>query len=56
MGFITDERLSREAKLYGVAGAPPRVWPSGVLASTAGAIAIGLATPWSNVQLCAYLE
>lgn len=57
MGFITDERLSREAQLYGAAGGRPQVvWPNGVLASAAVGISIGLATAWSNVRPSAYLE
>ena len=57
MGFITDERLSQEAKLYGEAGGRPQVvWPNGVLASTAVGIAIGLVTPWAAARPSAYLE
>jgi molybdopterin/thiamine biosynthesis adenylyltransferase len=45
--FITEERLAREAEIYGVAGSRPQVvWPNGVLASTAVGVAINLFTPW----------
>ena len=57
MGFITDQRLAEEARLYGAAGGRPQVvWPNGVLASTAVGIAIGLVTPWSDARPSAYLE
>lgn len=46
-GFITDEKLAREAEKYGSAGARPQVvWPNGVLASTAVGLAVQLLTPW----------
>ena len=46
-GFITDERLKREAEQYGAAGGRPQVvWPNGVLASTAFGLAVQLLTPW----------
>ena len=57
MGFITEERLSQEALLYGAAGGRPQVvWPNGVLASTAVGIAIGLITPWAGTRPATYLE
>lgn len=57
MAFITDERLSNEAQLYGAAGGRPQVvWPNGVLASAAVGVAMGLVTPWSDVRPSAYLE
>ena len=46
-GFITDERLKREAERYGAAGSRPQVvWSNGVLASTAVGLLIQLITPW----------
>ena len=46
-GFITDERLEQEAKLYGAAGARPQVvWSNGVLASTAVGLLTQVLTPW----------
>lgn len=46
-GFITDEKLAREAEKYGSAGPRPQVvWPNGVLASAAVGLAIQLLTPW----------
>jgi hypothetical protein len=46
-GFITDERLEQEAKLYGAAGSRPQVvWSNGVLASTAVGLLTQILTPW----------
>jgi len=46
-GFITDERLTREAEQYGAAGGRPQVvWPNGVLASTAVGLAVQIVSPW----------
>lgn len=46
-GFITDERLKREAERYGAAGSRPQVvWSNGVLASTAVGLLVQLITPW----------
>jgi molybdopterin-synthase adenylyltransferase len=46
-GFITDERLAQEAKLYGAAGSRPQVvWSNGVLASTAVGLLTQVLTPW----------
>ncbi len=56
-GFITDEKLEEEARLYGAAGANPQVvWPNGVLASTAVGLAINLICPWSQPIASKYLE
>lgn len=57
-GFITDERLEREAEQYGAAGARPQVvWPNGVLASTAMGLAVRLLAPWHrDVPEFVYLE
>ncbi len=46
-GFVTDEKLQEEAKLYGDAGGRPQVvWPNGVLASTAIGLMVQTFTPW----------
>ncbi len=46
-GFITNERLEQEAKLYGAAGSRPQVvWSNGVLASTAVGLLTQVLTPW----------
>jgi molybdopterin/thiamine biosynthesis adenylyltransferase len=51
MGFLTDEKLAREAALYGNAGGRPQVvWPNGVLASTAVGLAVDLVTNWTQKQ------
>jgi hypothetical protein len=49
LGFLTEEKLSREAANYGAAGGRPQVvWPNGVLASTAVGIAVDLLTDWTR--------
>jgi molybdopterin-synthase adenylyltransferase len=49
MGFLTDEKLTKEAERYGNAGARPQVvWPNGVLASTAVGLAVNLVTGWTG--------
>ncbi len=49
MGFLTDEKLAREAARYGDAGGRPQVvWPNGVLASTAVGFAVDLVTNWTR--------
>lgn len=51
MGFLTDDKLAKEAAKYGnVGGRPQVVWSNGVLASTAVGIFVDLATGWSNVK------
>ena len=46
-GFITDDRLKREANRYGAAGGRPQVvWSNGVLASTAIGLLTQILTPW----------
>lgn len=51
MGFLTDEKLAKEAALYGNAGGRPQVvWPNGVLASTAVGLAVDLITNWTRKQ------
>ena len=49
LGFLTEEKLGREAANYGAAGGRPQVvWPNGVLASTAVGVAVDLLTDWSR--------
>ena len=49
IGFLTEEKLAKEAALYGAAGGRPQVvWPNGVLASTAVGIAVDLLTNWTR--------
>jgi hypothetical protein len=49
LGYLTEEKLSREAARYGAAGGRPQVvWPNGVLASTAVGVAVDLLTDWSR--------
>jgi molybdopterin-synthase adenylyltransferase len=57
-GFITDERLEQEAKLYGAAGSRPQVvWSNGVLASTAVGLLTQILTPWyTNLPGFVYLD
>lgn len=46
-GFVTDEKLQEEAKLYGDAGGRPQVvWPNGVLTSSAIGLMVQTFTPW----------
>lgn len=48
-GFLTEEKLGKEAALYGAVGGNPQVvWPNGVLASTAVGIIVDLITGWSG--------
>jgi len=52
MGFLTDEKLTKEAERYGKAGVRPQVvWPNGVLASTAVGIAVNLITGWTGTPV-----
>ena len=52
MGFLTDEKMTEEAKKYGKAGVRPQVvWPNGVLASTAVGLAVDLVTGWTRRPL-----
>ncbi len=49
MGFLTEEKLGREANNYGAAGGRPQVvWANGVLASTAVGVAVDLLTGWTR--------
>lgn len=48
-GFLTEEKLAKEAAKYGnVGGRPQVVWPNGVLASTAVGILVELITGWTQ--------
>lgn len=48
-GYLTKERLAREAENYGGAGGRPQVvWANGVLASTAVGIMVDLLTDWTQ--------
>ena len=49
MGFLTEEKLAKEAARYGDAGGHPQVvWPNGALASTAVGLAVDLVTNWTR--------
>ena len=58
LGFLTDEKLEREASRYGSAGPRPQVvWANGVLASTAVGLAVELVTNWTRrTKTYAYLR
>lgn len=48
-GFLTEEKLGREAAKYGdIGGRPQVVWPNGVLASTAVGVIVELITGWTG--------
>lgn len=50
-GFITEETLKKEANNYGQKTKRPQVvWPNGILASSAIAIAIDLITNWTGTS------
>lgn len=50
-GFLTEEKLAREAAKYGdIGGRPQVVWSNGVLASTAVGIFVDLVTGWSGLR------
>ncbi len=52
MGFLTDEKLSQEARRYGDVGSVPQVvWANGVLASIAVGLSIELLTNWTKAKL-----
>ena len=56
-GFITEARLSEEAKHYGAVGGRPQViWPNGTLASTAVGQFMQLITPWTETPPALYTE
>lgn len=49
LGFLTEDKLAKEAAKYGAAGHRPQViWANGVLASTAVGIAVDLITGWTK--------
>lgn len=49
LGFLTEDRLAKEAAAYGAAGDRPQVvWPNGVLASTAIGVIVDLVTGWTR--------
>ncbi len=51
LGFLTEEKLSREAAEYGAAGKNPQVvWANGVVASSAVGIGLDLLTGWTKVR------
>ena len=59
LGFITDNRLKKEAADYGAAGGKPQViWPNGILASLAIGTFVKLFSPWfeTDVKNLLYLE
>lgn len=48
LGFLTNDKLTREASNYGDAGPRPQVvWANGMLASAAVGIAVDLLTDWT---------
>jgi hypothetical protein len=52
LGFLNDDKLAREAALYGDAGTNPQViWSNGVLASTAVGVAVELLTNWIGAKM-----
>lgn len=56
-GFLTEEKLAKEAAKYGnVGGKPQVVWPNGVLASTAVGVFVDLVTGWSGNSDGVYLS
>ena len=49
MGFLSEEKLGREAGRYGDVGIKPQVvWSNGILASSAVGIAIDILTNWTE--------
>ena len=56
-GFLTEEKLAKEAAKYGkVGGRPQVVWPNGVLASTAVGVFVDLVTGWTRNSDGVYLS
>ncbi|HSD08863.1 HesA/MoeB/ThiF family protein [Flavobacterium sp.] len=56
-GFLTEEKLAKEAAKYGnVGGRPQVVWPNGVLASTAVGVFVDLVTGWTGNSDGVYLS
>lgn len=57
LGFITEQKLQKEAEKYGTAGHNPQVvWANGVVASTAVGFALNLLTGWTNALPAIYLS
>jgi hypothetical protein len=51
LGYLTEEKLGREAAKYGAAGPRPQVvWANGILASTAVGLAVDLLTGWTKTS------
>jgi hypothetical protein len=51
LGFLTEEKLAREAAKYGAAGINPQVvWANGVVASTAVGLGIDIVTGWTAAK------
>ncbi len=51
LGYLTDQKLAKEAAKYGkVGGRPQVVWPNGVLASTAVGMFVNLVTNWTKEE------
>jgi len=49
MGFLTDQLLAEEARMYGAAGGRPQVvWSNGIICSAAVGIIVDLVTGWSG--------
>jgi hypothetical protein len=56
-GFLTEDKLAKEAAKYGnVGGRPQVVWPNGVLASTAIGVFVDLVTGWTGSNDNVYLS
>lgn len=49
LGFLTEQKLAKEAARYGdIGGRPQVVWPNGILASTAVGMFVNLITNWTE--------
>lgn len=56
-GFLTEDKLAKEAAKYGnIGGRPQVVWPNGVLASTAVGVFVDLVTGWTKSTENVYLS
>ena len=57
-GFLTEEKMGKEAAKYGnIGGRPQVIWPNGVLASTATGLLVDLITGWTGrKKIPVYLE
>ncbi|MGH2666197.1 HesA/MoeB/ThiF family protein [Flavobacterium sp.] len=56
-GFLTEEKLAKEAAKYGNTGGRPQVvWPNGVLASSAVGVFVDLVTGWTKSKEGVYLS